>query len=793
MNTKIKRRPIARLMAVLMALAMVVSVVFVQVSADKAKFDAPTSPKAVNEKNWITTAAHSQGWITPEVLGITNTTARPNPEMPENPDGTVAMTLAQAQTSPALGVFGSDINDEANPYHYNYFYNAWAKENNATPVPVGQFTLSVGITGGPMHAATQPAACYTKFNGYQSPASFYLEPDILLGVGTVVKNKYSTTTDYTKALADYNEKKAAYEGENYKEYEPYQIAYENQHVYSFLKTLYDLADTCKAIQAEDPTKETRYGDPTVIAEDVEKYVKGLESYVIKKMKEDNSKPVTVAVVDNGYTTTLKGANSIDANEYAVNTKDVSSQPTTTYSRVGEFVNDTATNIVDAIGGLEVSQTAAENKTYKYYVVNADQIAEKADIILFCDVTASVPEGSETDSAISEFRRDFLDNVSNELKDRAKKIQIMSSTFDCVGSIGANSVENLLGMAYYTAYMYPQYLNQFEVAAYWYQHFYHISDLNTLPSIIAANFANSSVQDGVNYKASTMNYDEQSIEDKIIEGMNYYEDNKEEFKDKLIYQNGKTGENTGWEIDWTRGIGANTERCPAGGTHNVTAIPAKEATCTEKGLTAGEKCADCDKVLKAQEEVPALGHDFKDGKCTRCGATDPNYKPSEPDDPTPVDPTPVVKQNGLADSADSNGDWWFYKDGKIDTTHNGVDQNKYGWWRVENGKVNFNAQSIYQNQFGWWKTTNGKVTFKEEGVFQNGFGWWRVKDSKVDFNAQSIYQNKFGWWKTTNGKVTFKENGLFSNQYGTWKVENSKVNFNFNGKYQGKTIKNGKVV
>ncbi|MBQ8926487.1 MAG: hypothetical protein IJ051_09560, partial [Clostridia bacterium] len=252
-------------------------------------------------------------------------------------------------------------------------------------------------------------------------------------------------------------------------------------------------------------------------------------------------------------------------------------------------------------------------------------------------------------------------------------------------------------------------------------------------------------------------------------------------DKLLYQNGKTGERDGWDIDWTQGIGADAEKCPNGGAHNVTAIPAKAATCTETGLTAGEKCADCDKVIKAQEVVPALGHDFKDGKCTRCGTTDPNAKPAE------------NKFTGLADSAAADGNWYYYTDGKIDTAHNGVDQNKYGWWRVENGKVNFNAQGIYQNAYGWWKTTNGKVTFKEEGVFQNNFGWWRVKDSKVDFNAQSIYQNKYGWWKTTNGKVTFKENGLFSNQYGTWKVENSKVNFNFNGTYQGKTIKNGKVV
>ena len=35
----------------------------------------------------------------------------------------------------------------------------------------------------------------------------------------------------------------------------------------------------------------------------------------------------------------------------------------------------------------------------------------------------------------------------------------------------------------------------------------------------------------------------------------------------------------------------------------------EATCTETGLTEGKHCSVCDEVLAAQEEVPALGHDW----------------------------------------------------------------------------------------------------------------------------------------------------------------------------------------
>ena len=35
------------------------------------------------------------------------------------------------------------------------------------------------------------------------------------------------------------------------------------------------------------------------------------------------------------------------------------------------------------------------------------------------------------------------------------------------------------------------------------------------------------------------------------------------------------------------------------------------------------------MLKAQTETPALGHDYKNGVCTRCDAKDPNYKPAAP--------------------------------------------------------------------------------------------------------------------------------------------------------------------
>ena len=59
-------------------------------------------------------------------------------------------------------------------------------------------------------------------------------------------------------------------------------------------------------------------------------------------------------------------------------------------------------------------------------------------------------------------------------------------------------------------------------------------------------------------------------------------------------------------------------------HTEEIIPGKEATCTETGLTEGKKCSVCGEITVQQEVVDALGHDFAEGTCTRCGEADPDY-------------------------------------------------------------------------------------------------------------------------------------------------------------------------
>ena len=85
-----------------------------------------------------------------------------------------------------------------------------------------------------------------------------------------------------------------------------------------------------------------------------------------------------------------------------------------------------------------------------------------------------------------------------------------------------------------------------------------------------------------------------------------------------------------------------ETIPALG-HSPELVTGKAATCTETGLTDGEKCSVCGDILTAQEEIPALGHSFgewtvtqepthsAEGEeqriCSRCGETETQAVPA----------------------------------------------------------------------------------------------------------------------------------------------------------------------
>lgn len=96
----------------------------------------------------------------------------------------------------------------------------------------------------------------------------------------------------------------------------------------------------------------------------------------------------------------------------------------------------------------------------------------------------------------------------------------------------------------------------------------------------------------------------------------------------------------WSEDGTMFVATFTCARDAAHTRELTAEPAAsvkvEPTCTEAGVRAYTATVELDGVAytaTSEQAIPALGHDFAGGVCTRCGEKDPDYvAPAEPDEP-----------------------------------------------------------------------------------------------------------------------------------------------------------------
>ena len=68
------------------------------------------------------------------------------------------------------------------------------------------------------------------------------------------------------------------------------------------------------------------------------------------------------------------------------------------------------------------------------------------------------------------------------------------------------------------------------------------------------------------------------------------------------------------------------------------------TCTAEGYTGDKVCTSCGKIIEKGQVIDKTAHTYKDGKCSVCGAEDPNYKPSETEIKAPVlDPDKPVEE------------------------------------------------------------------------------------------------------------------------------------------------------
>ena len=488
----------------LISLLVVLTLIFFMASvagAADATWTHPTSPMVV-DKSVVTVAAHRAAQTAPEFLGANLVTSA---KLVDSTGKTAAEVFELAKTKPMLGVFGSSANANPDPYIYNYFYNTYAAAYGKTLSADHVYDTA---TGNPFQADT------TTVPEYGTSISLVRRPDILFGTGAAADGG-----TYVELIADLPENK---DDDPNNDYNPRLVAYQITTTYDMISALQNLAMEMQEIIVESNGKKTaRYGDPTIIAGNYEKYIKGIQFYILSQLESKGIQKKTVAIID---------PKDLGDGTFTAFNSNVPSG-TAGSTRAAEYVETTTTNIIEKLNIKNVG--TAETPAYK---LTAQELT-KADVIFISGTQGAVMTEDEFVTMLVDTYKINKDDIPT----------IYATNPNAVYGIIMNSTENALGFGVYQGFIYFDDLgfNPIHAAAFFYENFYHLTDANALQSAISANFQNASLPDKVTTDLS--NYSSKDFEAKLAEGMKYYEKHADKY----------AGTKLEWNVDWIRGFGAAT--------------------------------------------------------------------------------------------------------------------------------------------------------------------------------------------------------------------------------------------
>ncbi len=471
---KNSKKILALLLALVMVFGLAVTAAADDINASQEQtqsytYPAPTAPMTVDE-NVVTASAHRAA---SPILGMLGVNATSGFGMI---NGGAPADLAAAQSSAALGIWGSSLNENPDPYYWNYFYNYYAAANGLAIAEDALVNANV--------AASPVAADKTLLEEYGNVSvSLSTRPDILVGCSSA--NSGTDVDGYNDQLATIRAfaKDSPYYQEGDESYSPKLVSYQTTTIKEMIWSVHQLADAIAEVQTATG-KTTRYGDVQKIADDYEAYVYGIIAYTQQQLAAKGLEPKTVAVVtainDDG-TYTL--ADSI-------------SRSATSLVRAYEYTMTTCDSLVDEIGGT---------------VATLDQLLSADAIVTINN------QNINQNTLLESFGEKTYDGI------------LVTNTPSTLYGMTMNSVENAMGYAYIICSIYSDVLDldPVELCAYFYQHFWHISDLDSLATVVKTNFASTILPKGVS-ATLTADYSEAKIQSKIDSGMAYLAANPGEF-------------------------------------------------------------------------------------------------------------------------------------------------------------------------------------------------------------------------------------------------------------------------
>jgi len=509
---------------VALAAAAAMTVTVLPVSALAAvSYEAPTSGIEADDDTYLTGATAAANTVVLSLLGINVTSS----------DGAGLYQASGSSSSYGtdssnLGIFGSDINDNPDPYIYNFFYNLNSTQSGgstyseddyalwtATPYSLIWGSNKSGPTGGANGTVTITVGGVTKTT---NPA-FYYEPDILLGGGT---NGYAT--ELANYQAEYNED---YDPTIFLGYGTGSGNYAASGTRSDgLGLEYNQFDMTKGVVylgsvvqnlMNETGKVNRYDQGTYeIAVDYDKYDRGLYYYVLSMIDSGDLTQVRYASSlsydsDTGYYAVTQGTgrNAQYASGIGVDIFDLL-EDGYTFSD-GTVVE--ASEITSSGGGM--GGPGGGSSTSTGYYLTSDQLIEI--------LNAPTAENEDATGVVIGSSASSVDPNGTLT---GAGVRFLSSLPSCVYGMTMQTVENGMGIPFYIGFFYydqDSSLNPVSYIYYWMEHFYHVSDNEAMDEVIINMLEDADLPGGLTADSSHADaYSSSEIEDQIIAGIEYYE-------------------------------------------------------------------------------------------------------------------------------------------------------------------------------------------------------------------------------------------------------------------------------
>ena len=126
------------------------------------------------------------------------------------------------------------------------------------------------------------------------------------------------------------------------------------------------------------------------------------------------------------------------------------------------------------------------------------------------------------------------------------------------------------------------------------------------------------------------------------------------------------------------------------------------------------------------------------------------------------------------------EWFYIEKGKLNWNHSGIVEYNNQWFYVERGRLNWNYTGLGQSGNDWYYIVGGRVNWGYTGLVQKGNEWFYVKGGKLDWSYTGLVQKGNEWFFVRNGRLDWGYTGLACNGEYYFYVKNGRLDWNYSG-------------